>query len=631
MLPFPTRCFRQLARLALGGLAFGLTACGSGGGGGSSAPPATQPPIAETVRVLAIDAPAENRIVSRGSPIPMTYRSDLPAEARVRVLLDKDGDPLTNDDQILLLEDLAGTEGAARSIEMPNPGVVTSSFHVVLEAEGIDPVLRAVSPGRVGFENVGFVNTLGTLAEAELAERLQYRTLTTARDTIVVAETHVLPAYLDADAEDPIELIPRQFSGGTYLASHDAHGAYQWHAWMSGGYILQGLCEQSDGALVMVALGSGDLEIRDTTGAVTLFEAPEGGVGTIPILVFEPSGALRRVHRVAMTSGTWHDSAFEVVSRGAAGGFLFAGAARTGLVAEPGTPQERRVLRADIAPTPYAFAFDRDGNLIASEAGTIGDTTRVSSVVADPRGGAVLGLVIESVAHYPAADGTTIEIGRAPDRYEVGYLRLDDLGRGTGTWARAMSGAVGAPRPAVGVGHDGAVTIVCWLSHDRALGFGPDLESLVLVPADATGRIVVRLDADDLEQWAHPILTTRHTGSPDGNSVVVVRADGSAIIAATQSAGARFDDDTAIPHRGGDTQALVFALDADGRRMWHRLDGGGADDAILGVRLLSDDSIVLGAQFTDGNSIWGRGEPRQRALGDGPRRLMVRLNANGSL
>ena len=561
----------------------------------------------------------------------MSYRSDLPEEARVRVLIDKDGDPLTTEDQGLLLEDLSGTDGALRSIEIPSAGLSTSSFHLVLEARGIDPMLHAVSPGRVGFENVGFVHTLGTLAEAELADRLQYRTITTARDTIVVAETHVLPAYLDADAEVPIELIPRQFSAGTYLASHDAQGAYQWHAWMSGSYILQGLCEQADGALVLVALGSGDLEVRDTAGVETQFEAPEGGVGTLPILVFEPNGVLRRIHRVAMTSGAWHDSAFEVVSRGAAGGFLFAGAARTGLVAEPGTPQERRVLRADIDPTPYAFAFDRDGLLIASEAGTIGDTTRVSSVVADPRGGAVLGLVIESIAHYPAADGTTIEIGHAPDRYEVGYLRLDDLGRGTGGWARAVSGAVGAAEPAVGVGQDGAVTLVCWLAHDGPLGFGADLESLVLVAADATGRLVVRLGADDQEQWAHPILTTRRAPSPDGTSSVVVRADGSAVIAATQSQSARFHDDTGIPHRADDTQALVFALDAHGTLLWHRIDGGAANDAILGVRLLSDDSIVLGAQFTDGNSIWGRGEPRQRALGDGPRRLMVRLNADGSL
>jgi len=210
-------------------------------------------------------------------------------------------------------------------------------------------------------------------------------------------------------------------------------------------------------------------------------------------------------------------------------------------------------------------------------------------------------------------------------------LRLDALGRGTGGWARAVSGAAGAAEPAVSVGGDGAVTVVCWLAHDGPLGFGPDLERLVLIPADATGRLVLRLSADDVEQWAHPILTTLRTPSPDGNSVVTVRADGSVVVAATQSRGARFDDDTAIANRPGDTQALVFALGASGERMWHRIDGGGADDAVFDVRLLGDDSIVLGAHFTDGNSIWGFGEAGQRALGNGPRRLMVRLNADGSL
>ena len=109
----PTRLRRTLSCLLF---LPALAACGGGGGGGGGTPPLPPGPDVTPPTVM-VTAPIKGRSLLAGEPLSVAFTADDDRAAEVRVVLDADGDPMTDADQLQLY---TGTDqnGTAVSLDL---------------------------------------------------------------------------------------------------------------------------------------------------------------------------------------------------------------------------------------------------------------------------------------------------------------------------------------------------------------------------------------------------------------------------------------------------------------------------------------------------------------------------------
>jgi hypothetical protein len=139
-------------RLAVG---FAAAFAGCGGGGGGSGSPST---------VVAVLGPAEDVDVSRGAVVDVSYRcDDTRADARTKIVLDRDGDLGTTADALVVASDLPETGAGAGAVSWDTTGVspgVFTVFAVATRGDGSESAAKG--DGLVTVSNVAFAQETPT-------------------------------------------------------------------------------------------------------------------------------------------------------------------------------------------------------------------------------------------------------------------------------------------------------------------------------------------------------------------------------------------------------------------------------------------------------------------------------------
>ena len=81
---------------------------------------------------VALLEPAADACVVAGVPFPVTYRDDDPDDvARTTILADRDGDPATTADQVVIAADLPDGNGATRTVTWDTAGVTAAPYTIL--------------------------------------------------------------------------------------------------------------------------------------------------------------------------------------------------------------------------------------------------------------------------------------------------------------------------------------------------------------------------------------------------------------------------------------------------------------------------------------------------------------------
>jgi hypothetical protein len=641
--------------------AWTLVAAGCGGGSGGTRE--TGGPGGGAGSVVVSQPPADV-LVAQGQPVTIVYTQIVAGGGGTAdVIADRDGDPATTADQVVVATGVPDAGGLPRWLAWDTAGATSGSYHLVVVGHvgGGDPVI-ATATGDVR------VDVPPTLAVSQPASPL-----------VVARGARVRVAYSDADPEGECLTWLYADRDGSLATAQDSVllcasrpggvGVVQTVTWDTTG-VVEGVyhvvAQTWDGvnapvertaagtvAVANVAFGSRIAGVAyesatsvspfaDGSVVVTgLFGPPSVTLGpgeplqtTLTangttnddayVARYGPDGKLRWARAV---TGTGSEIAYASCTL-SDGSCVVAGRFQSKVTLGAGEPGQTTLTPIGVTDA-WIARYGAAGNLLwAKRVGGVGSWCAGEGLATLADDSVVLTGVYTAPAIFGQGEAgqTTLGGDGSSDLFLARYAANGSL-----MWARRASGPGNQEGLGIAASADGAITITGWF--DGTFVFGEGESTSVALFAAGTDLFVARYASNGSFVWA------RRAGKAGGYCYgidVAAFPDGSCAVAGHfGDAGVQFgagEPNATTLSDAGEGDACLARYDAAGHLVWARAFGGTSWDSAQGIAALPDGSMVVAGIFGP-TCTFGAGEAAETTLTAASAQdfWIARYGADGSL